>query len=60
MGLKMGVFFEMGGHKGPDLRGQSKRVNIRRPEGIFSRKFRNLRELFLKSSPTLSDFFTKT
>jgi hypothetical protein len=49
MGLKMDLFFEMGGHMGLNLRGQSKRVNIRWPEGTF-----------LEHSAIFAFFFEKT
>jgi hypothetical protein len=57
MGLKMSVFFEMGGYKGLDFRDLPKRVNVGRPEGVFSGNFRNLRELFLKRSVLSLNFF---
>jgi hypothetical protein len=70
MGLKMGVFFEMGGFNGLDLWGAVKQGECRWPEGIFSGVCRNLRDFFgktgnvikffLESSPTLPDFFIKT
>jgi hypothetical protein len=50
MGLKMGVFFEIGDYKGLDLRGSMKQGECLLPEGTFSGTFRNLRELFFISN----------
>jgi hypothetical protein len=57
MGLKMGVFFEMGGFNGLDLWGAVKPGECLLTEGSFSGKFRNLRELFLKRPVTSLNFF---